>query len=100
MNRRHLLVGGTAVALAGAGLVTLGLRQMGSMEEYDSAVAATRAALSERPDMRDLIRYATLAAKDTIPSRGDLASGRIGSRSSPTSPGERPRSTPTTIICS
>ena len=79
MNRRHLLVGGTTVALAGAGLAALGLRQMGSMEEYDSAVAATRAALAERPEIRDLIRYATLAANghNTQPWRFGIRQDRI-----------------------
>ena len=50
------------MALAGVGATYLGMRQMGSMEEYEASVAATRAALSERPQMLDFIRYATLAA--------------------------------------
>ena len=47
MNKRQLLVGGGALALAGAGVTYFGLRQMGSMEEYNASVAATRVALSE-----------------------------------------------------
>ncbi len=35
---------------------------MGSMEEFEASVAATRAALSQAPETGDLIRYATLAA--------------------------------------
>ena len=35
---------------------------MGSMEEYNAAVAATRTALKQAPETSDLIRYATLAA--------------------------------------
>lgn len=37
---------------------------MGSMEEYTGSVRETRRALSANPDMRDLIRYATLAPND------------------------------------
>lgn len=62
MNRRQILTGGGALVIAGAGATHFGLQQMGSMEEYNASVAATRAALSARPEMRDLIRYATLAA--------------------------------------
>ena len=62
MNRRQILTGGGAVLIAGAGATYFGLRQMGSMDEYNALVAATRAALTERPEIRDLIRYATLAA--------------------------------------
>ncbi len=47
---------------AGIGATYLGLRQMGSMEEYNASVAATRATLDTNPSMHDLLRYATLAA--------------------------------------
>lgn len=50
------------MALAGTGAAFVGLQQMGSMDEYKASVAATRAMLSQQPDVRDLIRYATLAA--------------------------------------
>lgn len=53
---------GGAFALAGAGVAYIGRRQMGSMEEYEASVAATRSALSQHPEMRDFVRYATLAA--------------------------------------
>lgn len=62
LNRRKLLLGGGAVALAGVGVTYFGLRNMGSMEEYNASVAATRAALKHAPETSDLIRYATLAA--------------------------------------
>nr|WP_109671248.1 nitroreductase family protein [Mesorhizobium loti] len=62
MNRRHYLVGGGALVVAGAGVAFLGLRNMGSMEDYNASVAATRSALTQAPGMSDLIRYATLAA--------------------------------------
>jgi hypothetical protein len=62
MNRRQFLAGGAAFAAAGVGAAYVGLRDMGSMEEYDASVAATRAALKQVPETSDLIRYATLAA--------------------------------------
>jgi Nitroreductase family len=62
MNRRQLLLGGGIVAVGGAGIVGASLLQMGSMDDYDSGVAATRAALAKNPAVPDLIRFATLAA--------------------------------------
>jgi nitroreductase len=78
MNRRSILVGGGVLAVAGVGGAYLELRQMGSMDEYNASVAATRAVLSQQPEVRDLIRYATLAASghNTQPWRF-----RIGDRS-------------------
>lgn len=61
-DRRTFLLGGGVAALAGAGAVYSGLRQMGSMEEYNASVAQTRAILKAEPETRDLLRYATLAA--------------------------------------
>lgn len=60
-NRRQILVGSGTLALVGVGAAYFGSRQMGSMEDYNASVASTRAALSERPEIRDLVRYATLA---------------------------------------
>lgn len=67
------------MAVAASGLAYLSLRQTGTMEEYDASVAATRAALSERPQMRDLVRYATLAANahNTQPWRMAIRNDRI-----------------------
>ena len=48
--------------VAGVGATYLGLRSMGSMEEYNASVAATRSALEQAPGAIDMIRYATLAA--------------------------------------
>jgi len=69
----------SAVALAGAGAAYLGFRQMGSMDDYSAAVAVSRAALSERPEMRDFIRYATLAPNghNTQPWRFRIDERRI-----------------------
>ena len=62
VSRRRMLIGGSGVAIAAAGAAALGYRSLASTDEYDMAVARTRAALSARPETRDLIRYATLAA--------------------------------------
>jgi nitroreductase len=61
INRRNLTIGGGVLALTGGAGAYSGLRRMGSMDEYNAAAAATRAALSQNPTMADLIRYATLA---------------------------------------
>lgn len=50
------------LAITGVSAAYLGLRQMGSIEEYNASIAATRALLSQTPEMRGFIRYATLAA--------------------------------------
>jgi hypothetical protein len=65
--------------VAGVGATYLGLRQMGSMEEYNASIAATRASLSQAPEMRDFIRYATLAANshNTQPWRFRISTGAI-----------------------
>ena len=79
MNRRQVLAGGGALALAGVGATYIGMRQMGSMTKYDASVAATRAALQEHPEMRDLFRYATLAPSghNTQPWRFRVGERRI-----------------------
>ena len=79
VGRRQILTGGGALAVAGVGATYLGLRQMGSMEEYNASVAATRASLSQAPEMRDFIRYATLAANshNTQPWRFRIGAGAI-----------------------
>lgn len=79
MKRRDILVGGGILVLAGAGATYAALRQMGSMEDYTDAVSATRAAISARPEIRELIRYATLAANghNTQPWRFRVAESQI-----------------------
>lgn len=62
VKRRNLLIGAGAVAIAGAGAVIYGARQMGSMDSYAAAMVALRAPLPASPDAVDLIRFATLAA--------------------------------------
>jgi nitroreductase len=62
VNRRRILLGGGVFALAGAGAAYAGFQNMGSMENYTDSVAKTRAMLKDSPEIRDFIRYATLAA--------------------------------------
>ena len=52
---------------------------MGTMQEYNASVAATRTVLSQAPEMRELIRYATLAASghNTQPWRFRVDQSRI-----------------------
>lgn len=79
MNRRNVLIGGGAIVLAGAGAAALGYRQLSSMDEYNAAVAASRAALGENPSLHEFVRFATLAPNghNTQPWRFRVAAGRI-----------------------
>ncbi|MES1971520.1 MAG: Tat pathway signal protein [Pseudomonadota bacterium] len=79
MDRRQVLIGGGAVALAGAGAVYAGAAGMGSAEDYAAATARMRAALPAHPRLRDLIRQATLAPNghNTQPWRFGLSGDRI-----------------------
>ncbi len=62
IDRRKLLAGGGALVLAGTGASYFGFRNMGSMAEYDEAVAAIRSALKQTPELPEFIRFASLAA--------------------------------------
>ncbi len=79
MNRRNVAIAGGALALAGAGATYAGLRQMGTMEEYNASVAAMRTALSEHPETLDFIRFATLApnSHNTQPWRFRISADRV-----------------------
>ena len=80
LDRRKLLAGGGALALfAGGGATYFGMRRMGSMDDYNASVAATRRVLSQQPEMLDFIRYATLAANghNTQPWRFRIVDGGI-----------------------
>lgn len=79
LDRRTILIGGGAAAVAGAGAVSLSFLQMGSRDDYDAAAAAARAALAKEPDLKELVRFATLAANghNTQPWRFRLSGGRI-----------------------
>jgi len=78
-SRRKIIIGGGAAALAGIGAISLGLRGMGSMDEYNASVASMRAIIPKHPELRDLIRYATLAANghNTQPWRFRIGSNQI-----------------------
>ncbi|WP_374570097.1 nitroreductase family protein [Phenylobacterium sp.] len=78
VGRREVLIGGGAAALLGGGAY-LGVRDYGSMAAYDQAVARIRAAMSARPDTRELVRYATLAPNghNTQPWRFRPEAGHI-----------------------
>ncbi len=60
MTRRTALIGGGAALLGLGGAAWSVQRQMGSMAEYEAAAAARRVA-AVPPEVRDLIRMATLA---------------------------------------
>jgi hypothetical protein len=79
MNRRQILAGGGALALAGAGAAYLGVAGMGSMADYDAAVAAARRTLAAEPDAFEFIRYAALAPNghNTQPWRFRVTPGGI-----------------------
>lgn len=79
ISRRKLVIGGGAIALAGGGLFYAGRRDMGSMADYNAAVAKSRGALNQRPEARDLVWYATLAANshNSQPWRFKVNDGQI-----------------------
>ena len=78
-SRRKILIGGGTLALFGVGAAYAGFRSMGSIEDYNAAVARTRAVLGKSPELRELIRYATLAASghNTQPWRFRMGAGQI-----------------------
>lgn len=78
ISRRKLLVGAGAV-LAGGVASAVELRRMGSIGAYSERVAATRAPLSDPVDLRELVRFGTLAASghNTQPWRFRLEPMRI-----------------------
>jgi len=78
-TRRTLLLSGGALALAGGGSAYDVLHDMGSMDAYNAAAAASRAALSEHPATAELIRFATLAPNghNTQPWRFRVREDRI-----------------------
>lgn len=61
MNRRTVLTSAGAAIGLGLGAGYVGTRSIGSMSDYDAAVGAQRSALAAWPEMRDLLRFATLA---------------------------------------
>src|SRR5450631_2695092 len=60
-TRRNVLLGRGALAIAGAGTAYAAVRDMGSLDEYEASVAAIRRALRQTPEIREFVRFATLA---------------------------------------
>jgi nitroreductase len=79
MNRRQILAGGSALALAGAGAAALSFLNTGSMSNYAAATSEIRARFPEHPGLEELVRYAALAANghNTQPWHFRLAAGGI-----------------------
>ncbi len=79
VNRRNALAGSGALVLAGAGAAVLGYRHLAAMDDYIATVAASRAALAEKPSLRELVRFATLAPNghNTQPWRFRVGTDRI-----------------------
>jgi hypothetical protein len=59
VNRRHVVIGATGLGLTVA-LSSFALQ--GSMQNYESIAAKTREALAGNPELKEILRYATLAA--------------------------------------
>lgn len=78
MNRRNLVIGGAAAAVVGGGAVA-SFANMGSLTDYDRAIAVQRAPLAPGGDAREIIRFATLAANghNTQPWRFQLGDRAI-----------------------
>ncbi|MDR3372419.1 MAG: nitroreductase family protein [Ancalomicrobiaceae bacterium] len=79
MTRRRILIGSGLVGLAGATATFYGIGQLGSMQDYSATVAGMRSPLTQDPDVREFIRYATLAPSghNTQPWRFRLRSDGI-----------------------
>ncbi len=79
MNRRHLLIGGATAAALGLGAAGLTVAQMGTGDDYARAMVDLRKPLTARPDVRDLVRYASLAPNghNAQPWRFHPGEGRI-----------------------
>lgn len=79
MTRRKALISGGVLAVTGVGAAWAGLGRMGTMAEYNHAVAAAREGFPAHPVLQDCIRFAMLAPSghNTQPWRFRVASGRI-----------------------
>ncbi|MEJ0022635.1 MAG: Tat pathway signal protein [Alphaproteobacteria bacterium] len=62
MKRRGVLIGGAAILAAGGFGIARSFAGMGSADDYAKATAAVRAPLRRGDDVREMVRYATLAA--------------------------------------
>jgi hypothetical protein len=62
LKRRDVFIGTGAAALAATGAVVFGMHQTGSMNDYDVTARTLRRQLPKGVDLRELVRFATLAA--------------------------------------
>jgi hypothetical protein len=74
MNRRNVFIGGAALALVG-GSAAASFARMGSSADYARAMSTQRAPMGTGETVREIIRYATLAANghNTQPWRFKVA---------------------------
>lgn len=79
MNRRAIMFGGGAALLAAGGAAAVSFARMGTLADYDEATAAQRAALVAEPELKDLVRLATVAANghNTQPWRFRIGASEI-----------------------
>ncbi len=62
MQRRIFLLGSGAALAAGGGWIANSFFQMGTSASYDEGIAPLRAPLGPKPNLTEIVRYATLAA--------------------------------------
>lgn len=79
LTRRMALLGAGGALAAGVGAVAVSFLRIGSSDAYATTTAASRAALGADPQLKELARFATLAANghNTQPWRFRLSQGRI-----------------------
>ena len=79
MNRRTVLARGVLAVLTAAGVSTASYLQLGSAKEYDLAMTNLRSPLPVQAELKDIVRFATLAAnsRNTQPWRFGLSDNRI-----------------------
>lgn len=79
MDRRTFVAGTAGALLLAAGGTKLWISSVGSMTAYEDQARRLRAALTAPPQVRDLVRYATLAANghNTQPWRFRIDDGLI-----------------------
>src|SRR6266496_2544724 len=82
MKRRQVLIAGGALAGAGLAAALTDVALSGMIGGYVAGAQAMRARLTERPQIKDFIRLATLAANghNTQPWRFHLGTRRIDIR--------------------
>jgi len=79
VNRRQVFVGAGALGAGALGAAGYGAWQFVEMERYVAVAESIRSPLADRPELKELIRLATLAANghNTQPWRFHVIEGRI-----------------------